>query len=393
VIGIPTDFTIGSTVRCSDGVCGNLTRLVMDPVTLTVTHLVVEPRRRKHGGHLVPIELVESVGKEIGLRCTQADFKRLEEAEEPQPSSGSDGRRGLVPDQSSAFPLRAERAPRGSAPSVHGIRHSVASLRARMSARSRLVGRVLALVLVLALGAALVVTNLRISRRPDLSTRDVQALAGRTTNSAISQLQSQPPAAVTAYDAIRAGIVLVVAQHRGGPSARDLGTGVIVDAKGAILTALHVVKGASAIQVTFADGSTSAAFIESSDPSHDIAELETRRLPAVIVPAVLGGSPNIGDEAFAVGNPLGLVASLSAGVVSGLDRTFKVAGGRTLSGMIQFDAAVNPGSSGGPLLNTKGQVIGIVIGLANAAGNDEFAGIGFAVPIGTAGGAAGAPAK
>ena len=80
-------------------------------------------------------------------------------------------------------------------------------------------------------------------------------------------------------------------------------------------------------------------------------------------------------------------------MISGLDRTFKLGDGRTLSGMIQFDAAVNPGSSGGPLLNTKGQVIGIVTGLVNPAGTDEFAGIGFAVPIGTAGGAAGAPAK
>jgi S1-C subfamily serine protease len=392
-MAIPTDSTIGTTVRCSDGVCGDVVRVVMDPVTLTVAHLVVERRHRRQGGHLVPIELVESVGKDIRLRCTKAEFKRLEHAEEPKPSSGSDGQRGLVPNQSSSFALRTKRAPRGSAPSFHRIRDSAASLRARMSARSRLLVLVLALVVVLALCAALVVTNLRISRRPDLSTGKVQAIAGQATNSAIARLQSQPSPAVTAYDAVRACIVLIVAQHKGGPSAKDFGTGVIVDAKGAILTALHVVSGASAIQVTFADGTTSAASIESSDPSHDIAELVAGRLPAVVVPAALGGSPQIGDETFAVGNPLGLVASLSAGVISGLDRTFKVASGRTLSGMIQFDAAVNPGSSGGPLLNTKGQVIGIVIGLANAAGNDEFAGIGFAVPIGTAGGVAGAPAK
>jgi S1-C subfamily serine protease len=267
------------------------------------------------------------------------------------------------------------------------------SLSARLSARSRRAGVVLALVIVLAMCAALVITNLRISSRPDLSTSDVNAIADQRANSAISQLQSQPPAAVTSYDAVRAGLVLIEAQHKGAPGTEDLGTGVIVDAKGDILTALHVVNGASAIKVTFADGTMSAASIQTSDPTHDIAVLTAERLPAVIVPAVLGGSPQIGDEAFAVGNPLGLVASLSAGVISGLDRTFKVAGSRTLSGMIQFDAAVNPGSSGGPLLNAKGQVIGIVIGLANAAGTDEFAGIGFAMPIGTAGQAAGAPAK
>ncbi|HWI05431.1 MAG TPA: trypsin-like peptidase domain-containing protein, partial [Acidimicrobiales bacterium] len=96
---------------------------------------------------------------------------------------------------------------------------------------------------------------------------------------------------------------------------------------------------------------------------------------------------------FAVGHPLGLVGSLTAGVVSGLDRSFPLANGRSIGGMIQFDAAVNPGNSGGPLLNRNGQVIGIVTGLANPAGDDEFIGIGFAVPIGTAGGAAGAPAR
>ena len=259
--------------------------------------------------------------------------------------------------------------------------------------RSRRVGVVVILVLVFAIGAALVVTNQRISRRPDLSTTEINAIAAQKANSAVSQLQSQPPAAVTAYNAIRAGLVLIVAQHGSATSAEDLGSGIIVDSAGEILTALHVVNGASAIEVTFADGTTSVATIESSDPSHDIAVLTAEQLPAVIVPAVLGGGAQIGDQVFAVGNPLGLVGSLSAGIVSGLDRTFEVPRGRTLSGLIQFDAAVNPGSSGGPLLNAKGQVIGIVTGLANAAGTDEFAGIGFAVPIGTAGRAAGAPAK
>jgi S1-C subfamily serine protease len=113
----------------------------------------------------------------------------------------------------------------------------------------------------------------------------------------------------------------------------------------------------------------------------------------VVVPAVLGGGAQVGEEAFVVGHPLGLVGSLSAGVISGLDRSFPLGNGRTIGGMIQFDAAVNPGSSGGPLLNSNGQVIGIVTGLANPGGDDRFSGIGFAVPIGAAGGAAGAPAR
>ena len=259
---------------------------------------------------------------------------------------------------------------------------------------SRRVAVALAVLLlaVLGLSAALIVTNLRISGRPDLSSTQVNAIARKQASTAVSQLQSQPPAAVPAYRAVEAAFVVV--QSKGGASGTgELGSGVIIDSQGDILTALHVVRGASTIEVTFADGTTSAASVASSDASHDIAVLTPSTLPAVVLPAVLGNAPQIGDEVFVVGNPLDLVASLSAGVVSGLNRTFTPADGPSLSGMIQFDAAVNPGSSGGPLLNAKGQVIGIVIGLANPAGNDEFAGIGFAVPIATAGAAAGAPAK
>ena len=112
------------------------------------------------------------------------------------------------------------------------------------------------------------------------------------------------------------------------------------------------------------------------------------------MPATLG-NPNamqIGDEAFVVGNPLGLYSSMSAGVISGLDRTFQPSTSQQkLQGLIQIDAAVNPGNSGGPLLNRDGQVIGIVAGIVNPSGQDVFIGIGFAVPITVAGGAAGLP--
>ena len=282
-----------------------------------------------------------------------------------------------------------------TAPPDDGPQPGTASSPQRTARPGRSLGSVVALALlaVLAVSVALYATNLRISRRPSLTTNDINAIVNQKVSTAVSQLESQPPAAATAYDAVRAGLVVIEAQRGGADGTEDLGTGVIVDTKGDILTALHVVQGASVIKVTFADGTTATASIETSDPEHDIAVLAAGRLPAVIVPAVLGPGPQVGDETFAVGNPLGLVGSLSAGVISGLDRTFKVGNGRTLSGMIQFDAAVNPGSSGGPLLNTKGQVIGIVTGLANPAGTDDFAGIGFAVPIATAGQAAGVPAK
>ena len=126
-------------------------------------------------------------------------------------------------------------------------------------------------------------------------------------------------------------------------------------------------------------------------PKTDIAVLTPDQAPSVIVPAVMGGGVQIGDDAYAVGHPLGLTGSLSAGVISGLDRSIKVENGSTLHGLIQFDAAVNPGNSGGPLLNRNGQVVGIVTGLANPSEQGFFVGIGFAVPISTAGGAAGGP--
>ena len=114
----------------------------------------------------------------------------------------------------------------------------------------------------------------------------------------------------------------------------------------------------------------------------------------MVVPAMLG-NPNamrVGDEAFVVSNPLGLYGSMSAGVISGFDRSFQPPNStQRLQGLIQIDAAVNPGNSGGPLLNRQGQVVGIVAGLVNPADQNVFAGIGFAVPINVAGGAAGMP--
>ena len=253
-----------------------------------------------------------------------------------------------------------------------------------------MLGGALVLALVLAV-VTLFVLDVHLSQRPAVSSKDVNSTVNQKVKAAISRLQSQPPAAAKVYRATRAGLVVVESQ--GAPGTEDLGTGIVVDAQGEILTALHVVQGGANIGVTFADGTASAASITSSDPAHDIAVLTPSRLPSVIVPEVLGGSAQIGDEALVVANPLGLDASLSEGVVSGLDRSFPLANGNTLSGMIQFDAAVNPGSSGGPLFNAKGQVMGIVTGLANPASTDDFAGIGFAVPITTASRAAGAPAK
>jgi S1-C subfamily serine protease len=178
------------------------------------------------------------------------------------------------------------------------------------------------------------------------------------------------------YRRLAPSVVLIRTNH-------ELGTGVVVADDGTILTANHVIAGGGKITVTFADGTTTIATVASAAPKMDIASLVPEKLPRVVVPATLGGGPEVGGPVVAIGNPLGLADSVSSGVISGLGRTAVTADG-TFSGLIQFDASVNPGSSGGPLLDANARVIGIVVSIASPAHEDAFAGIAFAVPIGAA---------
>jgi S1-C subfamily serine protease len=186
------------------------------------------------------------------------------------------------------------------------------------------------------------------------------------------------------HEVLFPSVVAIRATQAGGQSS---GTGLVANVDGTILTAYHVVAGATSIEVRFADGTRSAAEVAGADPSIDIAVLAPASLPVVVVPATLGGGVAVGDDVVAIGNPLGLIDTTTAGVVSALDRSVPVPGGRELPGLIQFDAAVNPGSSGGPLVNMRGQAVGIVVALANPTDAGTFIGIGFAVPIGAAAGA------
>ena len=183
------------------------------------------------------------------------------------------------------------------------------------------------------------------------------------------------------YQRVAPSVVIVRTAH-------ELGSGVIVADSGLILTANHVVAGGGAVTVTFADGTTSSATVAGANPKLDVAELVPAKLPQVVVPATVGGGADVGASVVAIGNPLGLTDSVSTGVISGLDRTADTSNGK-FTGLIQFDAAVNPGSSGGPLLDAHGRIIGVVVSLATPDGQDAFAGIGFAVPIGSALGAGG----
>ncbi len=166
-------------------------------------------------------------------------------------------------------------------------------------------------------------------------------------------------------------------------SKGSLGSGVIVTDTGTVLTAHHVVSGGGDISILFADGTKTSGTIAAAYPKVDIAMLTPKKRPEVVVPATLGGRVAVGSDVVAIGNPLGLRDSTTTGVVSGLNRTTETKVG-ALSGLIQFDAAVNPGSSGGPLLNTQGLVVGVVVSIADPGEDDAFAGIGFAVPIGVA---------
>jgi S1-C subfamily serine protease len=226
---------------------------------------------------------------------------------------------------------------------------------------------------------------------PPLTQADVDKAVQRGLQQAQEQQRNAPPDATVADHTITPSLVIVTAQ-RTDPGNIDtrLGSGVVINAAGAVLTALHVVEGATRIQLSFADGTTAGATVLVTKAESDIAVLAPDRLPDLVVPAVMAGPPPVGDAVYAVGNPLGLTHSLTAGVVSATDRSIPTGRGE-LSGLIQFDAAVNPGNSGGPLLNRAGQVVGIVTALANPANQDFFVGIGFAVPIATAGGAAGGP--
>lgn len=217
-----------------------------------------------------------------------------------------------------------------------------------------------------------------------LATRLLSVPAPASAKAAPSASPS-PTASLTVsaiYQRVAPSLVTVQAAH-------DLGTGVIVSDGGIIITAAHVVGTAKTVTVTFADGTKTTAAVTSADTKKDVAQLTPAKLPKVVVPAQLGGGADIGAPVVAIGDPLGLTDSVSSGVVSGLNRSASTDTGQR-SGLIQFDAAVNPGSSGGPLLDVRGMVIGIVVALALPPGaSDAFAGIGFAVPIGDALGGSG----
>ena len=205
-----------------------------------------------------------------------------------------------------------------------------------------------------------------------------------------SSLENKPPPSVAAkaFDVIRPSVVRVEGVFSGATGEADMdggvGTGVVIVDDGTILTNMHVIAGAQRVKVYFADGLESEAVVMGVKPEHDLAILKAKTIPDDLQPATMRstGDLAIGDHVLAVGFPFGIGPSASAGVVSGLKREFmSPEGKRALSNLIQFDAAANPGNSGGPLVTAEGHLVGIVTAILNPTQQRVFIGIGFAVPI------------
>ncbi len=173
-----------------------------------------------------------------------------------------------------------------------------------------------------------------------------------------------------------------------------VGTGVVIVDKGIILTNLHVVAGAQRIEVTFQDGLVASAYVRSVQAENDLAVLQAEKIPDDLIAATMRSTKDLapGDKVMAVGFPFGIGPSASAGIVSGLGRVFRSPQGQQdMKNLIQFDAAANPGNSGGPLVTMDGEVVGIVTAILNPTPARTFLGIGFAVPIESAASAVGLP--
>ncbi|MEO8202529.1 MAG: trypsin-like peptidase domain-containing protein [Betaproteobacteria bacterium] len=229
----------------------------------------------------------------------------------------------------------------------------------------------------------------------ELAQEDIDAAVLHTLEN-----KTLPSRAAKAAESVREAVVRVRGYYddpRDPASAdtpRGVGTGVVIVDNGTILTNLHVVQGARRVTVTFYDGMESEAEFVGAQPDNDLAVIRAKTIPDDLPAATLGSTARLqpGDEVVAVGFPYGIGPSVSAGVVSGLNREFhSILGQRSLKGLIQFDAAANPGNSGGPLVTMGGEVVGIVTAILNPTKAGTFIGIGFAATIESAGAAVGIP--
>lgn len=301
-------------------------------------------------------------------------------------SRGSGRRTGSpVPGQHTATGQdvgQAAAAAPAPAPRARGAR---AFLRRNASWMVFAAGGVFALLLVLAYGAMQ-------SAPHEYKQDDIDAAVLHTLEN-----KTLPSRAAKAAELVRQSVVRVrgfADDDNGEEKEHGVGSGVVIVDDGLILTNLHVVAGAKRVTVTFSDGLESEAELVGLKPATDLAIVRAKKIPDDLPAATLGSTQKLqpGDEVVAVGFPFGIGPSVSAGVISGLNREFRSPDGhRLLTRLIQFDAAANPGSSGGPLVTMDGEVIGIVTAILNPTEARTFIGIGFAVTIEAAGNAVGIP--
>jgi putative serine protease PepD len=228
---------------------------------------------------------------------------------------------------------------------------------------------------------------------------------GGSTNTATTVVQASGSGKATNIDAsavyagASGGVVDITAKgtssdQQSGPfggstQSTATGSGFVVDGSGHVVTAAHVVEGASSIKVAFANGTTRTATVTGRDEATDVAVLKVDPAGLTLHPLKLGSSAALksGDALAAIGSPFGYQESISTGIVSGVDRTIDAPNGFTVAHAIQTDAALNPGNSGGPILDASGRVIGIADQIATGGSNSEQgSGVGFAVPIDVVGG-------
>ncbi len=223
-----------------------------------------------------------------------------------------------------------------------------------------------------------------------LTQKDIDAAVLKTLETAQLPSPAARAAAAVAPSVVR--VAGFVTNAEGEEKEHGLGSGVVIVDSGIILTNLHVVAGAQRIELTFHDGTRAGAHMTGAQAHNDLAVLQAQKLPDDLHAATLRSTAELqpGDGVVAVGFPFGIGPSVSSGVVSGLKRSFRSPEGKQQMGnLIQFDAAANPGNSGGPLVTMDGEVVGIVTAILNPNEQRTFIGIGFAVPIENAASAVG----
>ncbi len=199
----------------------------------------------------------------------------------------------------------------------------------------------------------------------------------------VSKVEIYNEALITSiYQRVGPAVVGITRQR---DDQRSAGAGVIIDRNGYILTNNHVVGSATTVEVTLANRTRVEGRVTGRDPGNDLAIVKINVPPQQLTVAPLGDSSALrpGQLAIAIGNPYGFERTITVGVITGTDRTLRTAG-RALRQVIQTDATLSPGNSGGPLLNSRGEVIGINTAVEALAGSRAFSGVGFAVPVDTA---------